>query len=385
MNDLNEVSPFHPALDPAAVADLGERLRRTRWADAWPDPEWGMGTEAETLRDLVAYWADGFDWTRYQAELARFPHFRAAVGGLGIHFQHVPGRGPRPLPIILTHGWPSSFLEMAEIIGPLADPAGHGGDAADAFDVVVPSLPGFGYSERPAGLVRARIPALWRELMVDRLGYRRFAAHGVDIGAGVTINLGRFFPADLVGIHTTSVFDPPVGPEDVLTDAEASYRKAQRRWEDEEGAYRHQQGTRPQSLMYGLHDSPVGWAAWILEKYRRWSDCKGDVVGKFGRDYLLATGSLYWLTGTIPSSIRMYLDGRVSAQPLQPGERVEVPCGFAIFPRELGRAAQPPREWAERAYRVEHWTEMPSGGHFPAREEPELLVRDIREFFRPLR
>jgi pimeloyl-ACP methyl ester carboxylesterase len=376
---------FVPTFEAPAIAHLRERLVRTRWADAWPDPDWQLGAEAGTLRDLVHRWAERFDFVGFQDELSALPHFRSRVSGLDIHFLHVRGRGPTPFPLILTHGWPSSFMEMLPIIPLLTDPAGHGGDAQDAFDVIVPSLPGYGFSGSPDRLIRARIPTLWRDLMRDVLGYDRFGAHGVDIGAGVTINLARRHPEHLAGIHTTTFPDPPAGPGSELTEAEQRYLEAARRWDEDEGGYRHEQSTKPQTLMYGLTDSPAGWLAWMLEKYRTWSDCRGDVVGKFGADHLLATASLYWLTETIASAIRLYFDGRASPQPLQPGERVEVPCGFAIFPRELGRTAQPPREWAERAYLVERWTEMPAGGHFPAREQPELLAHDIREFFRPLR
>lgn len=271
---------------------------------------------------------------------------------------------------------------MLKIIPLLADPARHGGDPADAFDVVVPSLPGFGFSDRPRerGMNGERVAELWARLMVDALGYRRFAAAGGDIGSGITRRLALAHPELLVGIHLTDV-GYPVSDWPDLSDAERRYLDAVRDWSAREGAYMALQATKPQTLAYGLTDSPAGLAAWIVEKFRAWSDGDGDVERRFSKDDLLTTIMIYWATGTINSSVRLYYENRRIA-PLTPEQRSDVPAGVAIFPKDL---ALPPREWAERSLRVERWTEMPRGGHFAAMEEPDLLVEDVRAFFRPLR
>ena len=317
-----------------------------------------------------------------------FRSFRVRIEGLGVHFVHERGWGPDPLPLVLTHGWPSSFLEMLEIIPLLTDPAAHGGDASDAFDVVVPSLPGYGFSDRTEapGMTTTRTASLWLCLMTDILGYRRFAAHGGDIGASVTTRLARLAPERLAGIHLTAIADPTLGPESPpLTAAEQEYLDGLAVWEEAEGAYGAVQRTKPQTLAYALTDSPVGLAAWIVEKFRTWSDCGGDVESRFSPDQLLTNISLYWFTGTINSSMRMYYEGRRDPALLAPGERIEVPTGVSLFPNEHVRESHPPREWGERTYDIRHWERHDRGGHFPALEEPELLVDEIRRFFRPLR
>jgi len=306
----------------------------------------------------------------------------------GIHFLHERGRGPAPLPLVLTHGWPSSFLELLKVIPLLTDPAGHGGDEADAFDVVVPSLPGYGFSDLPttAGTNTARTASLWLTLMTEVLGYRRFGAHGGDIGAGVTTRLARLAPERLVGIHLTAIADPTLGADSMpLSAAERAYLDGLAAWEEAEGAYSSVQRTKPQTLAYGLTDSPVGLAAWIVEKFRSWSDCGGDLERRFTRDELLTTISLYWFTGTINSSIRMYYEGRRDPAPLALGERIDVPTGVSLFPNEFVPESHAPRSWGERTYDIRHWARLDRGGHFPALEEPELLVEEIRGFFRPLR
>jgi pimeloyl-ACP methyl ester carboxylesterase len=277
---------------------------------------------------------------------------------------------------------------MHRIVGPLADPGCHGADPADAFDVVVPSLPGFGFSARPARRGPTRVDRLWRKLMTDVLGYPRFGAHGGDVGARVTSALGRFHGDVVAGIHLGSVdleWPDPVPPAAELSAAERDYLERVRRWEREEGAYGEIQATRPQTLAYGLNDSPAGLAAWIVEKFRAWSDCGGDVESRFSKDELLTNITLYWVTGTIGSSMRRYFEARhdPAPNPLAPGERIETPTGVAMFPGEKDLLV--PREWAERCYDLRRWTEMPRGGHFPALEEPGLLVEDIRAFFREVR
>ncbi len=312
------------------------------------------------------------------------PHFRAQVDGVGIHFIHARGRGPAPMPLLVTHGWPSSFVEMLEIIPLLADPGAHGGDPADAFDVVVPSVPGFGFSDRPGrGMTRSRVAALWARLM-DGLGYPRYAAHGNDIGAVISGWLAYDFPERLIALHTMMPgFPSPVIGEDArpLSAAERAHAEVQARWGREEAGYNAIQETRPQTLAYGLHDSPAGLAAWIVEKWRAWTDPAGDVERYFSRDLLLANVTLYWVTETTNAANRSYYER--AREPRAITKRIAVPTGVALSMEAVQRA---PRERAERGYAdIRRWTEFSRGGHFMAAEEPALLAAELREFFRPFR
>jgi pimeloyl-ACP methyl ester carboxylesterase len=377
--------PFEIAVPDEVLDDLRDRLARTRWPDEIPGRGWDYGTELGFLRDLVADWRERYDWRAAERALNRLPHFRAEVGGLGIHFLHQRGHGPRPLPIVVSHGWPGSFIELLPLVPRLTDPERFGGRAEDAFDVVVPSLPGFAFSDRPRepGMTKTKIAGLWVELMRDVLGYRRFAARGGDIGSGITALLGLDHPEAVVGIHVSDCIEPCLGPgSPPLTAAEERFREEERRWMAAEGAYDHIQATKPQTLAYGLNDSPAGMAAWIVEKLRSWSDCGGDLDRRFPRDDVLTHLTIYWVTATINSANRLYFERDREPRRLSPGQRVEVPCAVALFPADIDH---PPREWAERAYRVERWTDMPRGGHFAAWEEPDLLAADVRAFFRPLR
>lgn len=365
----------------AVLDDLRARLAATRWPDEIPGIGWDQGASLEYLQSLVATWRNGFDWRAQEKRLNELRHFRITFDGLGIHFVYERGRGPAPLPLVLTHGWPSSFAEYLTLIPLLTDPAAHGGDA---FDVVVPSLPGYGFSDRPraAGIENRAIAGLWCKLM-DSLGYRRFGAHGSDIGAGVTARLGLRHPDRIVGIHLSSpAFPVPPQPR---TSAEQRFLAAEERWELSEGAYSAIHETKPQTLGYGLTDSPAGLAAWIIEKFRAWSDCGGDVESRFSRDWLLTNLTIYWATQTITSSTRLYWDYRHHGTPLTADDPVPTPAGFAIFANDFCPPGRPPRELAERYYNVRRWTEFERGGHFPALEEPELLARELREFFRPFR
>ena len=375
----------------ATLDDLRERLHRTRWSDDVLGQGWQSGTDPEYLRALANYWLSGFDWRKQEAALNRFAHFRADIEGLGVHFIHERGKGEQPLPLILSHGYPDSFVRFAKVIPMLTDPSAHGGDARDAFDVVVPSLPGYGFSDRPRkpGFT-FHVGEVWHALMTKVLGYERFAAHGGDWGSSVTEQLARSHAASLVGIHLTDVpfwhlFQPPKDPsrreKKFLADAEA--------WQKKEGAYALIQGTRPRSLAHGLHDSPTGLAAWIVDKFQAWSDCGGDVETRFTKDELLTNVMIYWVTGTIDSAFMPYYDFTNSGPKTWIVEAfkqwvgsTKVPAAFARFPKDI---SDPPREWAERFFNVQRWTEMPSGGHFAAMEEPDRLVEDIRAFFRPLR
>jgi pimeloyl-ACP methyl ester carboxylesterase len=370
----------------AAVADLRSRLLRTRWPDQIAGSGWQYGADVETLREICRYWAESFDWQAQVTALSAFDHYRFAAAEGGIHFIRAPGRGPAPMPLVITHGWPGSFLEMLKIIPLLADPAHHGGDASDAFDVIVPSLPGYGFSERPRrrGMNVFRIAELWIALM-QALGHERFAAQGGDFGASVSTVLGLRHPGRVIGIHLNYVpgtYRPPAAAPEDLSPAEREFLAEAARWSDESYAYGHLQGTEPQTLAIGLNDSPAALAGWILSKFRDWSDCGGELARRFTMDELLANVTLYWMTETIHSSCRLYYEVRRAPLHFQPGDFVSVPCGIARFAKE---APFPPRRWVERGYDVRRWTEFPRGGHFAALEEPELLAGDIRAFFRPLR
>jgi pimeloyl-ACP methyl ester carboxylesterase len=380
-----QMQPTTINIPQADLDDLYRRLELMRWTDEIPGDGWSHGTNLAYLRELVGYWQTTFDWRLQERHLNTYAQYRATVDGIGIHFLHVRGTGPHPMPLILTHGWPSSFVEMLKIIPLLTDPTSYGGNPTDAFDVVVPSLPGFGFSDRPpqGGLTSAQTADVWTHLMANVLGYSRFGAHGGDVGGGVTNHLGRFHAHEVLGIHLLGVpAQPYLGPDaPALSEREKAYFEAVARWDVEEGAYAHIQQTRPQTLAYGLNDSPVGLAAWIVEKFRAWSDCDGEVERRFTKDELLTNISLYWFTQTINSSFGPYW-AYVEPVPFVKGERIEVPVAVAVFPKNIDH---PPRELAERVYNLHRWTEMPRGGHFPALEEPELLAEDIRAFFRPLR
>ena len=381
------MEPFVINISDAALTDLRRRLEQTRWPDEMPGVGWDYGANLHYIKELVEYWRTGFDWRAQEAKLNAFQHYKSSVGGLDIHFILEKGAGPAPMPLVITHGWPSTFFEMTKIIPLLADPARHGGDAADAFDVVAPSLPGFGFSQaaQEPGMQVQKVADLWARLMTENLGYARFGAQGGDIGAGVTSRLGYAHADKMIGVHLTSITRPTpyLGPGSrPLTAAEQAHSAQRERWQQSEGGYSHIQGTKPQTLSYGLNDSPAGLAAWIVEKYRTWSDCGGDVESRYTKDELLTTVTIYWVTQTIGSSVRMYKENQSSVWEMAAGEKVATPAGMAMFPQEIAR---PPREWAERSYDVRRWEEMPRGGHFAALEEPELLAQEIREFFRPLR
>lgn len=366
------------------IDDLRNRLRSTRWPDAIKGIGWEQGTNLEYLQHLVRYWRKEFDWREQERKLNQLPQFRVNVRGVGLHYIHAKGNGPNAYPLILTHGWPSTCFDQRRLIAQLTDPAAFGSDPADAFDVVVPSLPGFGFSDRPKTQgITTQVPEMWLTLMRDVLGYSQFGAHGGDLGGGVTARLGMYHPEAVAGIHVTNVYWP--GRIDAanppLTLAEQEHVAREKLWDVQEGAYGEIQGTRPQTLAYALNDSPAGLAAWIIEKYRAWSDCNGEVEKVFGRDDLLTNVTIYWATETINSSFRPYYESRHNPSP-RPWTKIEIPCAVALFPKDLGR---PPRAWAERSYNVQQWTEMPRGGHFAAHEQPELLAEDIRRFFRRLR
>jgi pimeloyl-ACP methyl ester carboxylesterase len=380
------IESFLPPFSQDAVDDLHSRLQLTRWPETVVEGEASFGVDRDFLIDLCRYWVDTFDWKSQLDRLAAFHHFRYQAREGYIHFIHERGRGPSPIPLILTHGWPGSFLEMLKILPLLTDPAAYGQDAADSFDVVIPSLPGFGYSDQlhHPGMNFFRVAELWAELM-SALGHERFAAQGGDLGAGVSTALGLRHSNRIIGIHLNYIpgsYRPYLPHGETPTESEARFLASAAGWFDENGAYAHLQGTRPHTPSYALNDSPAGLAAWIVEKFREWSDCEGNVYRSFTRDELLANITLYWMTQTISSSFRMYHAGRKSPLHFTAEDFVRPPCGIVHFPKEI---VFPPREWVEHGYNVQHWTEMPVGGHFAAAEQPELLAADIRAFFRPLR
>ncbi|GHO79006.1 multidrug MFS transporter [Ktedonobacter sp. SOSP1-85] len=379
------IQTFKIAIPQAVLDDLQERLARTRWPDEVEGAGWDYGTNLAYLKELVDYWRNEYDWRAHEAKLNSFAQFRTEIDGLGIHFIHERGKGPNPIPLLLTHGWPDSFYRFHKIIPLLTDPASHGGDPADAFDVIVPSLPGFGFSDRPrkSGMTKAQTAELWASLMKSVLGYNQYMAAGGDFGSGITQTLALAHPEAVAGIHVTDLgFYNLHTDQQELTPAEKQYLGAQQGWFFREGAYGMIQGTKPQTLAYGLNDSPVGLAGWIVEKFRAWSDCDGNVEHSFSKDELLTNIMIYWVTQTINSSFAYYRDMNTPA--LQPGQHIEVPAAFARFPRDIP-GVNPPRELAERHLRIQHWTQMPRGGHFAALEEPELLAEDLRASFRPFR
>ena len=383
-----QIQPFQVNVPQTTLDDLRERLAQTRWPDKVEGAGWDYGTNLGYLKKLVDYWQNEFDWRAQEAKLNQYAQFRAEIDDLGIHFIHERGKGPNPLPIIIFHGWPDSFYRMHKIIPLLTDPASYGGDPADSFDVIVPSLPGFGFSDRPGerGATSIRTAELLEQLMTDVLGYKRFAAAGGDIGSRVTRLLALAHPESLVGIHLTDVGFPReiAFPPDLSNPsaAEQQFLGSVQRWFMQESGYIMIQSTKPQTLAYGLNDSPVGLAAWIVEKFRAWSDCGGDIEQRFSKDELLTNIMIYWVTETISSSARLYYEDSHAAPQLKQGQYIEVPAGVATFPKDL---TLPPRELGERFLRVERWTEMPRGGHFAALEEPELLVDDMRVFFHDLK
>lgn len=395
--------PFAIRLPNDHIEDLRRRLRNPRWPGETAAKPWQRGVSQEWMQQLVQHWGSNYDWRRHEAKLNAVKHFRVSLDGTLIHFVHERGTGPAPLPLLISHGWPGSFYEFSRLIPLLTDPAAHGGRAEDAFDVVLPSLPGFTFSERlqpPASF--NDVPSMWRQLMNEVLGYEDFGAHGDDIGAMVTNRLALEFPDSLVGIHITFPAEPafgegkpaPSAAEQAILDG----RAAGFYWDS---GYLHFGATRPQTLAYALADSPVGLAAFLVDKMRDWADCDGDLSRRFSTDELLTWISLYWLTGTAGSSLDPYWDwalgsagmpeawqrrdvpAGIDARPLDADEQIEVPAGVAIFRRGPVRL---PREWAERSYSsLERWREYDRGGHFPAWEEPDVLAKDLRDFFRPLR
>ncbi len=377
--------PFTISIPEDRITDLRERLGRTRFPDQAPGPDWAYGTNVGFMENLVEYWRTGFDWRAQEARLNAFPQFIVPLHGIDLHFLHVPGQGPAPLPLLLSHGWPGSVFEFLQLIPRLTDPERFGRDPADAFTVVAPSLPGYGLSFRP-GQTRFGVEAIadcFANLMTDVLGYSRFAAQGGDWGGFITSRLGAVHADKLVGIHLNMLAVRRDLDTRTTSPDEQRFVEELKIWQREGAGYQMIQGTRPQTLAFGLSDSPAGLAAWIIEKFRAWSDCGGDVLSVFTKDELLANIGLYWFTGAIGSSFWPYYARMHGPWPIREGQTVDVPMGYCEFPHEM---LHPPRSIAGRTYSdIRRWSVMPRGGHFAAMEQPEALADEIRAFFRPLR
>ena len=380
------IDPFTIDVPDDVLADLKERLARARMPDEPEGVGWQLGMNRAYLRQLVDYWRDEFDWRAQERRLNRLEQFKTTIDGLDIHFVHRRSPQPDAFPLILTHGWPGTFAEFDKVIEPLTDPVAHGGRAEDAFHVVAPSIPGYGFSDRPRrlGYGRDRTGAIFAELMA-RLGYERYGTQGGDLGAGISRWLAANDAEHVAGLHLNLCTAGPPDPENptagVPPEEIALMEERAAFWTDEERGYSHMHGTKPQTLGYSLNDSPVGLAAWIVEKYRSWCDCDGNPETRFSKDELLTTLTIYWATETATSAARYYYEGRHGANSPDPA-RIEVPTACAAFPGEFRFT---PRRWLEARYNLVRFTMMPSGGHFAASEEPALLVDDLRAFFRDLR
>jgi pimeloyl-ACP methyl ester carboxylesterase len=373
------IQPYTIKIDSSVLDDLHRRLATTRWTNDINNDTWQTGTNATYLKELCDYWWRDFDWKKNEDYLNSFSHFKTSVDGTGIHFIHEKGKSKKTVPILLIHGYPDSFMRFLKVIPLLTAADEHG----LSFDLVIPSIPGYGFSEIPneTGMNPQRIATLFTKLMKDELGYSNFIVHGGDWGSGIAEQIAIDNPKDIKGIHLTDIpwyhlFNIPA---DKLTEAEKKYRQAGMQWNQTEGAYAILQSSKPQSLGYGLNDSPVALAGWLIEKFYAWSDCNGNLESIFTKDELLTNLTIYWATQTINSALRLYYESAVVRQQKMGKEtrKLEAPTGVATFPKDMVPA---PREFAERIFNVQQWTEMPRGGHFTAMEQPDLFAKDIREF-----
>lgn len=379
--------PFAIEIGPGVLDDLANRLEATRWIDEYDNEDWKAGTNRAYLRELCGYWQREFDWAKQQEYLNTFHHYTTDIGDQSLHFIHEKGTGNTSRPLLLTHGYPDSFTRFLKLIPLLTAPDEDG----FSFDVIVPSLPGYGFSGIPTapGMDPANIADLFARLVTEELGYGKFAAHGGDWGSTITELLARHHPDQVLAIHLTDIpfihlFETPEGE---LTPEEKEYLEKGQQWQQQEGAYAMIQSTKPQTLGYGLNDSPTGLAAWVIEKFYRWSDHDGDLETAFTKDELLTNLTIYWATGTIHSANRLYYESARSmvdsfpqkGEPTKKTQKLRTPTGVAIFPKDLITA---PRAYADRIFNIQQWTEFNEGGHFAAMEKPELLAGDIRSFFK---
>jgi epoxide hydrolase len=381
-----EIRPYRIEIPQADQDDLRDRLARTRWPDELPGVGWSYGIPLAYVKELADYWRTTYDWPGQEARLNEFPQYTTTIDGQKIHFLHVRSAEPDAIPLLLTHGWPGSVVEFLEVIRPLTDPRSHGGNPKDAFHVVAPSIPGFGFSgpTHETGWDVKRIARALAKLM-NRLGYHRYGAQGGDWGSAITRELGLSDQDHVLGLHLNTLATPPSGDPDemaALTEAEKGHLEAAARFRQQGSAYFMVQSSRPQTLAYALTDSPAGLLAWIGEKFKEWSDSSSAIEDAIDRDRLLTNVSVYWFTGTANSSARLYYEFGHSGASWGKIETCTVPTGVAVFPREI---APPIRRFAERSNNIVHWSEFDRGGHFAAMEEPDLLVGDVRDFFRILR
>ncbi len=380
------LSPFRIHVEDTVLDDLRQRLARVRWPDEIPENNWRYGTDLGYLRSLVDHWKNGYDWRKHEAALNRFRQYTVPIAGIDLHFIHEEGKGPKPMPLLISHGWPGSVFEFHKLIPLLTDPAAHGGDPKDSFTVIAPSLPGYTFSFKPGQrrFSLEEIVDVFAELMTQVLGIERFCAQGGDWGAFVTSRLGYAYPKNLHGIHLNLLAlrrDPKMLENP--TPEERKYLEELNLFLKEETGYQWIQGTKPQTLSYALTDSPVGLAAWLVEKFYTWTDCKGDLDAYLGRDVMLTKVMLYWVTGAIGSSFWPYYARMHGPWPIPDGETINVPMGYIESPKEILR---PPRSLASRMYAdIRRWTRLDRGGHFAALEQPETLAREIQEFFREFR
>lgn len=370
------IRPFTINTPKHVLDDLKLRIKNTRWTDEIVDSGWKYGANLSYMKELANYWIATFNWRNIEQEINAYPNFIANIDGYGIHFLHIKGKGKKSIPLIITHGWPGSFIEMMKIIPLLTN------DKNLSFDLVIPSVIGFGFSDKAIhpGCNSAFVAGLWHKLM-NELNYKKYGAQGGDIGSGISTWLSLRHPENIIGLHLNYIpgsYKPFLKKDEQLTEEVKAFQKYAADWSVKEGAYSQQQSSKPITLAYGLNDSPIGLCAWIVEKFNAWSDNKGNIENVFSKNELLANVSLYWITQTIHSSIRIYNEN--GKYPLAFGEKdfVKVPVAFAKFPKEL---PTPPRSYIEKGFNIQHWTEMPKGGHFAAMEQPELLVKDMKDFF----
>jgi pimeloyl-ACP methyl ester carboxylesterase len=385
------MEPFRIEIPQADLDDLADRIARTRWPSELPDVGWSRGVPGEYLRELAEYWATSYDWRAAEARLNSYPQFTTEIDGTRVHFLHVRSPEPDATPLLLTHGWPGSVAEFLGVIDPLTDPRAHGGDPADAFHLVIPSIPGFGFSgpTRDAGWENGRVASAWIELM-RRLGYDRYLAQGGDAGAMISLEIGRFDPEHVLGLHVNMLVTPPTDPAAIATLEPGDLARLGRlaHFDTDMSGYMKLMSTRPQTVSYGHADSPVGQLAWIVEKFREWTDSEKVPEDAVSRDDLLTTASIYWLTNTAASSAALYYEGAAGLRALATGAAepplpISAPIGVAVFPRDI---FLPIRTFAEQQLpSISQWSEFDRGGHFAALEQPELLVGDVRVFARTLR
>ena len=379
--------PFRCHVPDEVIADLKVRLARIRWPDQLDGAGWDYGTERGYLEELCTYWRDSFDWRAAEARFNRYPQFTSEIAGENVHFYHIRSPEPDALPLILTHGYPGSVAEFLDILGPLSDPASHGGDRRDAFHVVAPSIPGYGFSgpTRHKGFNLGKAAAI-NDRIMELLGYDRYFAQGGDYGSAISSRMAMNHPDRVIGLHLNFIVGKPAdlaNPMAGLSEREIAEQVWKREYDARESGYQAIQGTKPQSLAYGLTDSPAGLAAWVVEKFKTWSDCGDDIESSYSKDQLLENIMLYWVTGTINSAMRFYYECiGPNAAPQDDWAFVTVPTAHARFPAEIRPT---PRAWAEQMYNIVRWTTLPKGGHFAAFEQPDLFVNDLREFCRDYR